>query len=253
MYDAISCELGWRVPQHVLPYKVRISNAILPDGREHMHVHYSRFRRAYRMACRKLVNITVNDTVNECIIDRGAHESSLGAHESSLKTSGAHESSLKTSNTGAQESCLLCKECTEDPDDSPREAIQLAKERTTIKDQVQLHLQKKLVGYILQRIHLVQDFIKTYCYEDHRGFLTEKRKHMVQKLNQALEPWVRILGKITTHTRLNQLSEWSYKQNSQDEFTVYARVNLLSPSDLYIGETQNPKTPKPQNPKDMQR
>ena len=183
----------------------------------------------------------MNATVNASDRDRGAHESSLGAQESSLKTSGAHESSLKTSNTGAQESCLLCEECTEDPDDSPREAIQLANGRLTIKDQVHLHLQKKLVGYILQRIHLVQDFIKTYCYEDHRGFLTEKRKHMVQKLNQALEPWVRILGKITTHTRLNQLSEWSYKQNSQGEFTVYARVNLLSPSDLYIGETQNLK------------
>ena len=77
-----------------------------------------------------------------------------------------------------------------------------------------------------------------FCYEDDRGFLTEEVKRMVVKLNDALTPWAVLVGKIATHKRLTEIASWYRSGDPTDGVTVYARVNLRAPGDLYVGETK---------------
>ena len=51
---------------------------------------------------------------------------------------------------------------------------------------VQRHMQRKLLGYGLEKIYKAQDYMATFCYEDHRGMLTEEAKRQIVQLNKAL-------------------------------------------------------------------
>ena len=106
------------------------------------------------------------------------------------------------------------------------------------REAVHRHLQRKLLGFALRKIDLAQDFMANFCYEDDRGFLTEEVKRMVVKLNDALTPWAVLVGKIATHKRLTEIASWYRSGDPTDGVTVYARVNLRAPGDLYVGETK---------------
>ena len=70
--------------------------------------------------------------------------------------------------------------------------------------------------------------------EDERGFFTKEAKLWMTRMNDAMRPWVHILGEITSHKRLSKLAPMIVEQVNGP--VVYARVNLEN-DDMYIGET----------------
>ena len=104
-------------------------------------------------------------------------------------------------------------------------------------EEMRRHLQRKMVGLCLHRIFLGQDFISSFCYEDERGYLTNLSKQMMVQINLAMRPWLLLLGGISTHPRLNKIAKWVDTGNDEGDFKIYARVNIFSPNDLYVGRT----------------
>ena len=89
-------------------------------------------------------------------------------------------------------------------------------------------------------LYLIRDYIAAFCMKDERGWYTEAVKREVITLNEFAQPWIILLGKITTHKRLRQVAELRAQTSLADRPTgpvVYARVNLET-NDMYIGETK---------------
>ena len=103
-------------------------------------------------------------------------------------------------------------------------------------------MQKKMVGFILQRVHWVQDFLKIVSYTDEKGTISEKKKRRTCRMNELLLPWINFLSRIMVHDRLNKIIEArGFKKDlstAAPGVTVYARVNLEN-NGMYIGETGN--------------
>ena len=116
-------------------------------------------------------------------------------------------------------------------------------------EDIENQLQRKLLGFLLARIHEAQDFMSVArSYELQTGSLSdlrqvvEKNRRMV-RINDMLRPWVGLLAQVANHTQLNRMQEiWNSQKGiptpEVNRALVYARVNLLT-QDLYIGETKS--------------
>ena len=103
--------------------------------------------------------------------------------------------------------------------------------------EVRAQLQKRLAGFVIREVQTAHSFIESFCGQDGHGKLWRKRWAL--RINNALIPLIRMVGLITTHKRLNQLSKTiTDTPLEKGKFFVYARVNLRT-NDLYIGETGN--------------
>jgi hypothetical protein len=112
--------------------------------------------------------------------------------------------------------------------------------RKALKADLRSHLQKKLIGFILQRIHWVQDFMSIVSYANDKGIITEEKKRRTRRMNNLILPWVSFLAQIMIHERLNKIIDTHGKTKGLpgSGITIYARVNLEN-NGMYIGETGN--------------
>jgi len=108
---------------------------------------------------------------------------------------------------------------------------------SSVEETVRRQFQRRLAGHARQMLFTAQDFIAQYCVEDERGFYTEAVKRRMVRVNDAMRPWVKLLGKITTHKRFSELASMIV-EGQVEGAVVYARVNMDN-SDMYIGETEN--------------
>ena len=94
---------------------------------------------------------------------------------------------------------------------------------------------------MLSRVHAAQDFLAETCYGDEDGIISEEKKRVIVKINDALTPWIRLLAKCCTgrkpFERLTAAwAEHPAPERRDESVTVYARVNLNT-QDMYVGET----------------
>ena len=104
---------------------------------------------------------------------------------------------------------------------------------------MQQHMQRQLIGHLLRKIFIAQDFLAMYAYENEKLEIPDQIKSIIKQINDDLVPLIRMLGKITQHKRLNQITEWFHPNSftTENTFIVYARVTMSRTGDLYIGET----------------
>ena len=103
-------------------------------------------------------------------------------------------------------------------------------------------MQKKLVGFVTQRIFEAQDFLGLIGNPNESGVVTEKAKRSIVRINNAMIPWFQVLSKIAVHAQLNKLATmWNSgapsASDTKENIVVYARVAINAPGAMYIGET----------------
>ena len=57
-------------------------------------------------------------------------------------------------------------------------------------------MQRRLLGFVLGRIHEAQDFLAECCYADARGIISEEKKSRLVCVTDALAPWVQVLATV---------------------------------------------------------
>ena len=81
-----------------------------------------------------------------------------------------------------------------------------------------------------------------FAYEDERGFLTEERKRMVVKLNDAIRPWVHVLTRIVRDRQIRRIYDLLCKQtcdlDPRENVPVYIRFSLEGNGE-YVGYTED--------------
>ena len=98
-------------------------------------------------------------------------------------------------------------------------------------------MQRKMLGFILQRIYWAQDYLSITAYADRQGCISSEKKKRAYRINEMMIPWIRALSTIMKHDSLNKITE-AQKALKPNGVTVYARVNIQNNS-MYIGETQD--------------
>ena len=213
-------ELSWRMPSPMSVH-VRMSEAIMPAPRS-QHTTYCRFRCAYRkvarmqpadtacsgmvqcMACDDTDSPRMHDTC-ECACD---HDSSVSRRDGASYIFRRDGASYVFRRDGAN---YIFRRDGANPLPRRDGAQNIFPPQGQCFDTLSLrtavicHMQRKLLGYCLEKIYKAQDYMATFCYEDHRGFLTEETKRKVVQLNYALAPWYKMVGTITTHKRLQDV------------------------------------------------
>jgi hypothetical protein len=107
--------------------------------------------------------------------------------------------------------------------------------------------QRRALGHLLRVVFEAHDFLGATCKEDARGFITEERKRMLVKVNDALIPWYATLSRVIKHTVLERLeSFWGFDRDGRmrrdptsdrrEGVVVYVRVALQTGA-FYVGET----------------
>jgi hypothetical protein len=107
------------------------------------------------------------------------------------------------------------------------------------------HMRRRLLGHVVQLIHLATDALKVLTNEKHWTRISEEGKHSKEwhfKINEALRPWVlwwaglRMKGptKKIVGPWLNSFTS----SNVDKEHTVYLRLNI-SNDDMYIGKSSD--------------
>ena len=107
-------------------------------------------------------------------------------------------------------------------------------------------MQRKLLGFVLRRVHEAHDFLAILRAETQKvpssGRASKENRDYWLRINNAMLPWMEILGHIARHSQLNKFSRegcLSRKANFVGgSYTLYARVNLRS-RDMYVGQTEN--------------
>ena len=240
-------ELSWRRPDPMSMH-VRLIDAIMPAPRAEYDVYF-RFRSAYRRVA-GAHNAPVDSVREMCMtcdepdappshMDTCIHSCCMGIRREGVDVNRIRREGVdinRIRREGVDSSSSQIRREGVDTDNFPPIS---AAQSSLYQMAVRKHMQRKLLGYVLEKIYKANDFMATFCYEDSRSYLTNCVKETVVKLNTALEPWYLLLGKITGHKRLQQINAWKQPGHEEKKFCVYARLHLTSQTDLYIGETQN--------------
>ena len=107
-------------------------------------------------------------------------------------------------------------------------------------------MQRKLLGFVLRRVHEAQDFLAILRAETQKvpssGRASKENRDYWLRINNAMLPWIEILGHIARHSQLNKFSREGCSRRKANfvggSYTLYARVNLRS-RDMYVGQTEN--------------
>ena len=224
------------------------------------HAMYCRFRCAYRKVARVQPVDTVCDSMMQCMACDGTDSSHThdacecacshgsraprrdGARDVSRRDGASYDVSRYIYRRDGADyvfrrdgaNSLLRRDGAQEPPPGGR-----CFDTSSLHTAVIYHMQRKLLGYCLEKIYKAQDYMATFCYEDHRGFLTEDVKRKVVQLNYALAPWYKMVGTITTHKRLQDVVTWSTQKQSDYNHCIYARISLQCTHSMYIGETGN--------------
>ena len=126
------------------------------------------------------------------------------------------------------------------PEDKGEESIG-GKDGLSPKDSLILHMQKKLVGWILRFIWEGLDFQKLWCTPNDKGQFTSLVKQGALEVNNNLAILCSFLGRITKSKQLRRIAECRLTTKKIPDpkeagAWVYARVNMNT-GDMYIGET----------------
>ena len=260
--DAIYEHLSAAQPTALLPARVPLAEALAPAWSD----SFERFVAAYMHVVGRVgehgehgqdgqgMKAATQRGAPAARSTRGPHRQSdlSGApegHTGCATTPAAWHVRLRCACASAMDPCEGCVDpCEGESAEAPREgavdpcegcdfetgeAIEAPRSFDLLED-LRRHYQRKLAGHARSMILIAQDFIAHYCMEDERGFFTKEAKLWMTRMNDAMRPWVRLLGEITSHKRLSKLAPMIVEQVNGP--VVYARVNLEN-DDMYIGET----------------
>ena len=107
-----------------------------------------------------------------------------------------------------------------------------------------MHMQRCFLGIVLQKIFLVQDFIKIYRDNQIKEGNTRLDLASMVKLNNILRPWYHVLILILNHKQCKRISNLNGGNMScistdlDKKDIVYARINIECNA-MYIGRTGN--------------
>ena len=74
---------------------------------------------------------------------------------------------------------------------------------------MQQHFQRRLLGFVLQPLHEIQDFIKLACGADEKGCVSGEKKQWVADLMAECAPLASLYGRICGHTALGKMLKFS--------------------------------------------
>ena len=208
----IERDLSWRLPV-CMDAHVDVGDAIMPALRVQRDT-YCRFRAAYRRVCAS------NGKHARC---RAGMANMYRAGTANCDTAGMA--------TAGMANCEICDTAeiditgiaTAETAAAGMATTGMADNTKTQRDNnesvgekaVKYHMQRKLLGYIMQNIYKAHDFMAMFCYEDQRGFITNNVKEILVRLNKALTPWYLAYGQITKHKRLKQIAQWKHQGHHQ--------------------------------------
>ena len=59
---------------------------------------------------------------------------------------------------------------------------------------MQQHMQRQLIGHVLRKIFIAQDFLAMYAYENEKLEIPDQIKSIIKQINDDLVPLIRIDG-----------------------------------------------------------